>query len=122
MAHTNKTAQLSEDWDLQLTPEGNILIADPKLTICQNCANEIRLWTNDAYFQQDNGIDWKEVQLGKALDAALLRSEIRDACLRVTGVISVDSIELKDFDVETRTLHGEITISTEDSQNVSFTV
>lgn len=122
MPHTNKTLKLTPDWDLQLSPEGNLIIADSNLAISQNCANEIRLWTNDAYFQQDNGIEWKDIQLGKALDATLLRSEIRDACLRVGGVISVDSIDLKSFDSETRTLSAEIVITTELSQNVSFTV
>ena len=122
MPHTSKTLLLTDDWDLQLNPEGNLIVTDSDLAICQNCANEIRLWTNDAYFQQDNGIDWKEVQLGKPLDAALLRSEIRDACLRVDGVISVDSIELLEFDSDTRTLHGNITISTEETENVTFAI
>ena len=122
MPHTNKTLKLTPDWDLQLSPEGNLIIADSNLAISQNCANEIRLWTNDAYFQQDNGIEWKDVQLGKALDATLLRSEIRDACLRVDGVISVDAIDLLSFDTDTRTLNAEITITTELSENVSFRV
>lgn len=61
MPHTAKTALLSpQSWDLQLTKEGNILLTSGALAIAQNLANEIRLWTNDAYFQQANGIAWKE--------------------------------------------------------------
>ena len=57
MPHTAKTALLNpQSWDLQLTKEGNILLTSGALAIAQNLANEIRLWTNDAYFQQANGI------------------------------------------------------------------
>ena len=66
MPHTAKTALLNpQSWDLQLTKEGNILLTSGALAIAQNLANEIRLWTNDAYFQQANGIAWKEAQLAK---------------------------------------------------------
>lgn len=52
MPHTAKTALLNpQSWDLQLTKEGNILLTSGALAIAQNLANEIRLWTNDAYFQ-----------------------------------------------------------------------
>ena len=67
MTHTAKTALLSSGWDLQLTPEGNILLTSGALAIAQNLANEIRLWTNDAYYQQENGIAWKDLWLGVAL-------------------------------------------------------
>ena len=49
------------------------------LAIAQNLANEIRLWTNDAYFQQANGIAWKEAQLAKKLDSSVLAQLIHEA-------------------------------------------
>ena len=122
MPHTSKTAKLTADWDLQLNAEGNLILAHDDYAIAQNCANEIRLFTNDAYFQQLNGIAWFESQLGKPLEESLIKSEIRDACLRVDGVESVTNIELKFFDKETRTLHAEITILTENNTNVAVRV
>ncbi|WP_289171567.1 hypothetical protein [uncultured Parasutterella sp.] len=120
MAHTAKTALLTPNWDLQLTPEGNILLTSGALAIAQNLANEIRLWTNDAYFQQANGIAWKEVQLAKKLDSSVLAQIIHEAGNRVSGVKSVDSVTVTAVDEESRTLHGEITITTESGETLSF--
>ena len=120
MPHTAKTALLTPNWDLQLTPEGNILLTSGALAIAQNLANEIRLWTNDAYFQQANGIAWKEVQLAKKLDSSVLAQIIHEAGNRVPGVKSVDSVTVTAVDEESRTLHGEITITTESGETLSF--
>ena len=120
MSHTAKTALLTPNWDLQLTPEGNILLTSGALAIAQNLANEIRLWTNDAYFQQANGIAWKEVQLAKKLDSSVLAQIIHEAGNRVSGVKSVDSVTVTAVDEESRTLHGEITITTESGETLSF--
>lgn len=121
MAHENKTALLDPNkWDLQLTPEGNILLTSGNLAIAQNLANEIRLWTNDAYFQQENGINWKEAQLAKSLDTTVLSQVIREAGNRTQGVHSVDSVTVIEFDEENRILHGEITITTELQETLTF--
>lgn len=120
MPHTTKTALLTPNWDLQLTPEGNILLTSGALAIAQNLANEIRLWTNDAYFQQANGIAWKEVQLAKKLDSSVLAQIIHEAGNRVSGVKSVDSVTVTAVDEESRTLHGEITVTTESGETLSF--
>ena len=121
MPHTAKTALLNpQSWDLQLTKEGNILLTSGALAIAQNLANEIRLWTDDAYFQQANGSAWKEAQLAKKLDSSVLAQLIHEAGNRVDGVRSVDSVDITEFDEETRTLHGEITITTEQDETVSF--
>lgn len=120
MPHTAKTALLTPNWDLQLTPEGNILLTSGALAIAQNLANEIRLWTNDAYFQQANGIAWKEVQLAKKLDSSVLAQIIHEAGNRVSGVKSVDSVTVTAVDEESRTLHGEITVTTESGETLSF--
>jgi len=121
MAHTAKTALLdTQAWDLQLTQGGDILLTSGALAIAQNLANEIRLWTNDAYFQQENGIEWKEAQLAEKLNSSVLAQLIYEAGDRVDGVSSVDSVDITGFDEDTRTLHGEITITTEQDETVSF--
>ena len=120
MSHTAKTALLTPNWDLQLTPEGNILLTSGALAIAQNLANEIRLWTNDAYFQQANGIAWKEVQLAKKLDSSVLAQIIHEAGNRVSEVKSVGSVTVTAVDEESRTLHGEITVTTESGETLSF--
>ena len=74
------------------------------------------------YFQQANGIAWKEAQLAKKLDSSVLAQLIHEAGNRVDGVKSVDSVDITEFDEETRTLHGEITITTERDETVFFCV
>lgn len=120
MAHTAFTAQLTPQWDLILTPEGNLRMSTGALAVAQNLANEIRLWTNDAYYQQDNGIDWKEVQLAKKLDESVLIQVIKEAGLRTAGVKEVTDVKLTEFDEENRVLHGLITITTDGEETVSM--
>ena len=110
--HTAKSLLLSPNWDMQVADDGSLKLCRGGLAVAQNCANEIRLWTNDAYFQRDNGIPWLEAQLAKKLDEAVLKSVIREACMRVPDVASVQKIEVTEFDEENRTLHGEIEIVT----------
>jgi len=112
MAHTATTAELTEDWDLQLTAEGNIKLCGGALALAQDCANEIRLWTNDAYLQAGNGIAWKEVQIARKISPAATKGVVREACMRVDGVREVLEVELDPVDDE-RVLHGQITVSTE---------
>ena len=45
MAHTNKTAYLNKDWDIELESDGSIkMCTDDIYAVMQNCCNEIRLW------------------------------------------------------------------------------
>lgn len=122
MAHTSRTLALDPgNWDLTLTAEGNLRLFSGGMALAQDCANEIRLWRDDAYFQKDNGIRWKEVQLAKKLDDSVLRSVLREACMKVPGVKEVRSIDIGEIDDESRTLHGEIKIITTEGQNGSVT-
>ena len=71
-------------------------------------------------YQQENGIAWKEVQLAKKLDPSVLAQIIHEAGNRVAGVKSDDSVTVTDVDEESRTLHGEITITTDSDETTSF--
>jgi hypothetical protein len=120
MAHTAYTAKLTPSWDLQLNKEGNISTVTGPLSIAQNFANELRLWTNDAFYQIENGIDWKEVQLAKTLDSGVLIQIIKETGLRTAGVKTVDNVEIQEVDTENRILHGNITFTTEQNQVQTF--
>ena len=58
--------------------------------------------------------------VSKKLDSSVLAQLIHEAGNRVDGVKSVDSVDITEFNEETRTLHGEITITTEQDETVSF--
>lgn len=111
--HTENTLALTPDWDLQFDSNGNLKFLTEVEAICQNVCNECRLFLLDAYFRYEEGIDWFTDQLGKPLQVAVVTDRLRQAALRVPGVVSVVNIELTDVDQKTRTLHGKIEIETE---------
>lgn len=113
MAHSAYTAALSENWDLQLDANGNILMARSTAAITQNVCNEGRLFVNDAYFRFEDGINWFSDQLARPVQEAITVENLREAALSVPGVVSVDSIDLYELDGSTRTLHGVIELTTE---------
>lgn len=113
MAHTRRTLRLDrETWDLTLDGVGRISLTGDDDATAQNVANEARLFINDAYFIQDQGIPHFIVDLGHRVNNAVLRSYLRRAALRVPDVREVLSVEILSFDPKTRTLRGDIQFTT----------
>ena len=118
--HTANTWALSPDWDLELDGNGNPKMLTELEAICQNVANECRLFLHDAYFRYDEGIDWFTDQLGQKIQLSVLTSRLRNAALSVDGVISVRSIDIDELNQKTRTLHGVINIQTVYGDGTSY--
>lgn len=118
--HTANTWALSPDWDLELDGNGNPKMLTELDAICQNVANECRLFLHDAYFRYDEGIDWFTDQLGQKIQLSVLTSRLRNAALSVDGVISVRSIDIDELNQKTRTLHGVINIQTVYGDGTSY--
>ena len=118
--HTENTLALTPDWDLQFDSNGNLKFLTEVESICQNVFNETRLWYRDAYFRYEEGIDWFTDQLGKPLQVAVVTDRLRQAALRVPGVVSVVNVELTEVDQKTRTLHGKIEIETQYGYGTSY--
>ena len=115
MAHTRRTLELRpETWDLTLDSVGRMKLAGDDYATAQNVANEARLFTDDAYFIQDQGIPHFAVELGQRFMAneAVLRAHLRRAARKVPDVLDVLAIEVSDFNPETRRLSGVIEITT----------
>ena len=110
--HTANTWALDENWDLVLDGNGNPKMLTGVEAVCQNVANECRLFLHDAYFRYDEGIDWFTDQLGQKIQESVLMSRLRNAALSVDGVLSVQSIEITELDQKTRTLHGVVNLYT----------
>lgn len=123
MAHTRRTLSLEPGaWDLTLDSVGNIAITQGELATAQNVANEARLFTDDAYFIQDQGIPHFVVELGQNGNESVLRSYLRDASLKVEDVQELISVEITDFDTTGRRLSGDIRFETREKteqQNVT---
>lgn len=112
MTHTAFTLALNDSWDIDLDEGGNLKLYRDKKAVLQNVANECRLFKHDAYFRYEEGIDWGADQLGKKAREILVVSRLREAAELVDDVEFVDSVELDEFNPDTRTLKGTITVTT----------
>ena len=105
------TLKLDANWDLMLDDNGNIATARDGYAIAQNVANAVRLFTKDAYFDQNRGIPHFDIELGHYPPVSVLRSQIIKAAKMVEGVASA-TVQFTSFDE--RALNGEITIKMTD--------
>lgn len=94
MAHTRRTLLLTKNWDVTLDGVGRIALTGDDYATAQNVANESRLFTEDAYFIQDQGIPHFTIELGRRANNAVLRSYLRRAALQVPDVKQVLSVEI----------------------------
>lgn len=123
MTHTRRTFTLTRKWDLTLDGSGNIGLTHNAAATAQNVANEARLFTNDAYFIQDQGTPYFVTSLGQRTNEALARSYLRRAALRVFDVREVLGVEVETDDIETRVLKGDIRFTTKkDSEDVTVAI
>lgn len=119
MAHTRKTLLLNENWDVQLTKSGRIAVSVGDYATAQNVANECRLFTQDAYFDQERGIPYFLLALGQKAPGAALRARIRSAALLVEDVAAVTDVTLDALNTDTRELTGEVRFTTMEGTSVS---
>lgn len=119
MAHTRKTLLLNETWDVQLTKSGRIAVAEGDYATAQNVANECRLFTEDAYFDQERGIPYFLLALGQKVPGSALRARIRSAALLVEDVAAVTDVTLDALNTDTRELTGEVRFTSREGTSVS---
>ena len=82
MPHTRKTLLLDEHWDITLTQSGRMAVALGDYATAQNVANECRLFTNDACFDQQRGIPYFLLALGQKLPGSVLHKDMARQCGR----------------------------------------
>lgn len=117
MAHTRRTLKLNKKWDIALDGAGRIALATGAEATAQNVANEARLFTKDAYFNQDRGIPYFITTLGQKQNFSVLRAHLRRAALSVADVKEVIAIQINNFDPDTRKLTADIQFTTVEGQN-----
>ena len=111
--HTRRTLNLDQrTWDLTLDGVGRIEMATEDYATAQNVANEARLFIEDAYFQQDQGIPHFVINLGHRLNPSLVRAYLRAAARRVPDVKEVLSVSYEELTPEARLLTGNIEFTT----------
>lgn len=119
MTINSLTPELSDDWDLQLGPDGGLKMLSGTAGIAQNVACACRCFKGGCFFFQDHGIAWFSDALAQKLQKTLIASRVMEAALAVQGVVSVTSVTIDGLDASTRSVTGEVQIETEEAENVS---
>lgn len=113
------TLLLDKNWDITLNGAGNIATTRDDYAIAQNVANAVRLFVEDAYFDQTSGIPHYLIELGmqESPSVTILTSRIKNAAVNVPGVI--DASVTLDIE-EDRVLGGQIVITTETNTRIAI--
>lgn len=113
------TLMLDKTWDITLTGDGKIMTTTEAYAVAQNASNAVRLFTKDAYYNQQKGIPHFDVELGKKMSAIpLLETKIRKAVLEVDGV--ADAIAVLEVEKD-RILGGNVYITLTGGENAKIT-
>lgn len=116
----------TETWDIEKDSAGNISLTTGAYAIAQTVANTVRLFKNDAYFEQDRGIPHFDIDLGSAFSVSesVLRSRVKQAALAVSGVKDAEvtleyaTLEYEEEEKKKRVLGGQIRLTLTDGTTV----
>ncbi len=109
MPHTRRTLLLDKKWDVTLDANGRIALVGDEYATAQNVGNEARLFIDDAYFRQAEGIPHFAVELGQSVsESIILRAHLLRAARRVRDVAEITGIQVDDFNPVTRQLSSPL--------------
>lgn len=83
-----------DKWDLFVDKNGKIANCYAEYAIAQNVANACRLFTKDAYYNEDRGIPHFALELKEQPSIDILKNRLRDAALEVEGVADAKVVQL----------------------------
>lgn len=114
-----RTLYLNPDkWDITLDGSGNIATASNRYADAQNVANAVRLFTNDAYLRQRQGVPHFSLDLGVQPALSEVRAVYREAALAVENIAAA-TVEIAGLDTETRAMTGTIQATSANGETVS---
>jgi hypothetical protein len=109
---------LNDDWDITLDGAGNLATTSGKYCDAQNVANAVRLFTQDAYIRQRQGVPHFSLDLGVKPSLSEVRAVYREAALGVENIADA-TVDIAGLDTETRAMTGTITATSENGETVS---
>ena len=99
--------RLSSDWDITLTPGGDLdVVTDPE-RVPQDVSTYVRTFQGECWYAQDDGIPYLDGELARLPPAGLVTERARRRAMEVPGV-ALAEVTLTRF--EQRVLHGEIAV------------
>lgn len=110
---------LSEDWDLTLTPGGNLAVVSGAERIAQDVACYERTFYGEPWYAAEDGVPYLVNELGSLPPAELVRERAVRRAMQVPGVAAA-TVELTEFGA--RTLHGRIRVTTDEGEDLNVAV
>ena len=110
---------LSGDWDLTLTPGGNLAVVSGAERIAQDVACYERTFYGEPWYAAEDGVPYLQGELGSLPPAELVRERAVRQALQVPGVAAA-TVELTEF--QARQLSGDIRVTTDDGETVNVAV
>jgi hypothetical protein len=113
-----RSLYLNDNWDITLDGAGNIQTTSGRYCDAQNVANAVRLFTNDAYLRQRQGVPHFALDLGVKPSASEVRAVYRNTAMAVENIADA-SVVIVGLDTETRAMTGTITATTDNGGTVN---
>lgn len=110
---------LSGDWDLTLTPGGNLAVVSGAERIAQDVACYERTFYGEPWYAAEDGVPYLVNELGSLPPAELVRERAVRRAMQVPGVAAA-TVELTEFTA--RTLHGRIRVTTDEGEDLNVAV
>ena len=112
-----RSLYLNDKWDITLDGAGNLATTSGRYCDAQNIANAVRLFTNDAYLRQRQGVPHFDIDLGVKPALSEVRAVYRETALAVENIAEA-TVKIEGLDTETRAMTGTIHSTNENGETV----
>lgn len=114
-----KSLMLTGQWDLALTPGGNLATVDGTARIEQDVSTYERVFQGEQWYNTAAGVPYLDREIASLPPIELVRERARRRALEVPGVAEAN-VELDALDQ--RVLTGRIKVTTSDGESVNVTI
>lgn len=117
----DKSLLLNNKWDISLDSAGNFAWTSGKYAVAQNVACACRAFTEDMYFNQEDGIPhfYTDISNSRQVNPALLAYYMEREALKFP---EVNSAKLGDLSFENRVMHGNLQLTLESGEIIYVTI
>lgn len=111
---------LNDDWDISLDSNGDFTMATDNYAIAQNTACRCRAFTNDMYFNQEDGVPHFSVDISQQPNTSIIAAAMEEVA---AGTDGVSEAALSDVTLTTdRTLEAELTLTLDNGDTINLTI
>ncbi len=117
----DKSLLLDGNWDIGLDGNNNLAWTSGKYAVAQNVPCACRAFTEDMYFNQEDGIPhfYTDISNSRQINPALLAYHMEGEALKFP---EVNSAKLGDLSFENRVMHDNLQLTLENGEIIYVTI